>query len=115
MICIHQRNSPKFMMEFSSAKYHAEEGEIRCMGTKWGIGQAAIEQKSIQEHYSINAIAKESNHIIGHIYRSVAYKAQEEITPFYLGLVMSQLEYCVQLWIAYFKKVWANWKESWGK
>ena len=49
--------------------------------------------------------ASKGNNIIGLIRRNITYKLKELIIPLYKAIVRPHLEYCIQAWRPYRKKV----------
>ncbi|GAB0206084.1 cAMP-dependent protein kinase inhibitor alpha [Grus japonensis] len=58
--------------------------------------------------------AQKANCVLGCIKRGVTSRSREVILPLYCALVISPLQYCVQLWGPSTRQTWSCWSESRG-
>ena len=88
----------------SNQKHEYKIGETVLQGCTNEKDLGVHIQDNLKADKHVDESVKKANQILGQIYRTMEYKAAENILPLYLTLVRPHLEYCVQAWSPYYAK-----------
>ena len=86
------------------------------MDEEYEMGDAVLGRTTQEKHLGVTFNMKVSeqcgiapskgNQILGLIRRTITYKEKQLIVPLYKATVRPHLEYCIQAWRPYRKKIW---------